>query len=55
MIVADDEHQRRFVARTAPGDRATVAALLGADRSGARVRTLAAAGDTLHFTLDDDH
>lgn len=55
VIVADDEHQRRFVARTAPGDRATVAALLGADRSGARVRTLAAAGDTLHFTLNDDH
>ncbi len=55
VIIADDDHDRRFVARTAPGDRGTVAALLAADRSGARVRVHAATGDTLHFTLDDDH
>ena len=54
MIIAGTDGGERFTARTAPGDQATIAALLDADRSGMRVRTAPAKGETLHFTLEQN-
>jgi len=54
VVIGEADAGERFVACSAPGDAATVHAMLGRDCTGHGVRVRPGNGETLHFTLEQD-
>ncbi len=53
-MIGETDAGERFVACSAPGDAATVHAMLGRDCTGHGVRVRPGNGETRHFTLEQD-